>query len=155
MSSPRALANHRLYLARLLLSAWTEARAQQEVAARVLDEAFGPGCHAHLRAAYGWFLLNLLNLDQPPGEPPLRVADLPSLPPGRVLPAEIREFEQLEQSGWLAELLQWQAPATGGGQRSPANLASGAPATGPDTFSGWCDALEAHFQRMGDAIDEY
>ncbi|WP_116364240.1 DUF6586 family protein [Parahaliea mediterranea] len=157
MSSPRGLANHHLYLARLVLAAWQRDVAAAEVPASTLAAAFGPACQAHLLRAYGWFLLAVSNPPELPATLPGRVADLPSPPEGRAISGELREFEQLEKSGWLAELLAWQVATPGGGaRRSFGNLASGADApAGPEHFGQWAGQLEARFARMGDALDEY
>jgi hypothetical protein len=157
MSSARALANHHLYLARLVLGAWQRERVAEQVPPTTLDAAFAPGCHAHLVAAYGWFLLAIVAADDSPGPPPSRVAELPPQPAGKAVPAEIREFEQLERGGWLAALLAWQpAPPGQTAPRRPDNLARPvAAAAGPAEFAAWADALDAAMQRMSDSLDEY
>ncbi len=156
MSSAQALANHYLYLCRVVLDAWAEGRAREEVAARVLDDAFAPACHGHLKAAYGWFLLNLMNLDELPAHCPESVAGLPSPPPGQVLSGEIQEFQLLEREGWLADMLGWSPARPGRSSRSAGNLATTAPqSSGPERFAAWREQLEVHFQRMAGAIDEY
>ena len=74
--------------------------------------------------------------------------------PGRSIPGEIREFQQLELGGWLAELLA--QPASGPlGERSRDNLASPVEArSGPETAAHWIQQLERLFDRMGSALDE-
>lgn len=156
MSSPRGLANHHLYLARLVLSAWAREAAEEQVPAQTLAEAFGPACHTQLLRAYGWFLLAIAGPDELPPEPPVRVADVPPFPEGKAVPGEIREFEQLERDGWLAELLAWQPPRPGQVVRRPGNLARPAGTdAGPETLESWAQSLDTLFQRMGDSLDEY
>ncbi|TXS92976.1 hypothetical protein FV139_13560 [Parahaliea maris] len=156
MSSPRGLANHHLYLARLVLAAWQRDSSAGVVPASTLAAAFGSGCHQHLLRAYGWFLLAVSAPGELPAAPPTRVADLAPPPEGKAVAGEIREFEQLERSGWLADMLGWECPAPGATRRSPGNLASTVEqATGPGEFAGWVDSLESRFARMADSMDEY
>jgi len=156
MSSPRGLANHHLYLARLVLSAWQRDLSAAEVPARTLSAAFGPACHGHLLRAYGWFLLAVSAPGELPSTPPTSVADLAPPPEGKAVAGEIREFGQLERSGWLADMLGWDSPAPGASRRTPGNLASPADqAAGPEAFARWVEALEARFSRMSDSLDEY
>ena len=70
------------------------------------------------------------------------------------MPGEIREFQTLEQDGWLGQL-QCELPVTSVPVRSPGNLASEVSLL-PDQalMSGWADRLEALFDRMGDSLDE-
>lgn len=156
MSSARGLANHHLYLARLVLSAWQREVADGVTPARTLCAAFGPGCHEHLLRAYGWFLLALSAPGDMPAQPPKRVAGLAPPPDGKAVAGELREFEQLERGGWLAEMLEWECPAPGTSRRSPGNLASAVEQTaGPGEFAAWAEALESRFARMADSMDEY
>ncbi|MBA6412102.1 hypothetical protein H2508_03150 [Parahaliea sp. F7430] len=157
MSSARGEANHSLYLASVLLRAWRREAEAQALPELILAQAYGPACQAHLLRSYGWFLLAVLNLDAAAANLPTAVADLPPTPAGQVLPAEIREFEQLERSGWLADLLQWQPPGTVPAGRLPGNLARSVPAEdfSPEQFQLWAGALDALYQRMADSLDEY
>lgn len=156
MSSPRGLANHHLYLGRLLLAAWQREREAGQVPAATLDQAFAPGCHAHLLQAYGWFLLAIVGPEELPASPPAGVSELPSQPAGKAVPGEVREFEQLEQGGWLADLLAWQPALPGAARRGPGNLArTVTTSAGPEDFTTWAGELEALFDRMGDSLDEY
>lgn len=158
MSSARGLANHHLYLARILLGAWQRDIRAEDIPARTLVQAYAPGCHRHLRLAYGWFLLAILAPDELPPEPPAAVAALPERPAGQVLPAEIKEFALLERDGWLGEMLAWQAgvPARPAPKRSPDNLARAGSEGGGEhaDFSAWSERLEALFLRMSDSLDE-
>ncbi|MDO8862412.1 hypothetical protein Q6D67_11940 [Haliea sp. E1-2-M8] len=153
MSSPRGQANHRLYLARLLLAAWRRDLAAEDIPASVLAQAFGPAVRSHLLDAYGWFLLDLQQPAQLPATPPHSVTALPPVAPGKAVPAEIAEFAQLEQQGWLAELLQ--EPGAEQHRRSAASLA--APAAhllDPDSLQAQAQLLDDAFARMGDFLDE-
>ncbi|MFV0277268.1 MAG: hypothetical protein ACK5HY_08805 [Parahaliea sp.] len=157
MSSARGLANHHLYLARLVLAAWRDEDQAGQVPAPVLAGAFGPGVRDHLQRAYGWFLLAIAAPDEQPPVPPARLAELPPCAEGRARAGELREFEQLEAAGWLADLLAWQPPALGRRERSPGNLARPAAVRGggSEDFGAWAEALERCFQRMGDSLNEY
>lgn len=153
MSGYRAQANHRLYLARLLLQAWEEGLAQQRVPAWTLAQAFEPAVCDHLADAYGWFLLEIAQPEPAPPEPPRCCADLPEPPAGKMPAPELREFEQLEQSGWLREVLRSRRGAAER-QRRADNLAGDAPA-GPEEPSQWVERLQRLFDRMSDSLDEY
>jgi len=155
MSSARAQANHKLYLAKIQLVAWRQAVAAQDIPATVLAQAFMPAARSHLVEAYGWFLLAVSGLDQLPGKPPARCGDLPDVATGKAVPGEIREFEQLEQEGWLAQLLAEPDEALQS-TRAPGNLAIAPPVSADcDSVQQWVDRLEALFGRMSDSLDEY
>lgn len=157
----RGLANHRLYLARLVLSAWQRDRSAQSVPALTLDQAFAPAAREHLIAAYGHFLNHVLDPtgDSTGGGLPRCCDELPEQPAGKALPGEIREFHQLEQEGWLAHLLApLPAPGPGGGrlprQRDALAVASGSQWPSPEEVEGWCQRMQSIFQRMDDSLDE-
>ena len=154
MSNPRGLANHSLYMARLLLLAWEEAHAAALAPVNALDAAFAPAIRLHLLDAYGWFLLATLRVTQLPVLPPHRVTDLAPQAPGISRPAEISECQQLEQGGWLAQL-QTQLP-TGLAKRSR-GISLAIDSAYPDiAFYQDCAAhFDVLFARMSDAIDEY
>jgi hypothetical protein len=157
----RGLANHRLYLAQLMLSAWGRDRAAQSVPAVTLDQAFAPGVREHLIAAYGHFLNHVLD---PTGsvtaDPVPRCCDeLPQQLAGKALPGEIREFRQLEQEGWLAQLLApLPTPGPRAAQRRPSPgalvVSSAADWPVPEQVDAWCQRLQSIFQRMDDSLDE-
>jgi Family of unknown function (DUF6586) len=155
MSSARAQANHKLYLAKIQLAAWRQAVAAQDIPAIVLTQAFLPAARAHLVEAYGWFLLAVSGLDQLPGKPPARCSELPDVAAGKAMPGEIREFEQLEKEGWLAQLLA--EPDEGvRSTRAQGNLAIASPVSADsDSVQQWVDHLEALFARMSDSLEEY
>ncbi|TGD73582.1 hypothetical protein E4634_11190 [Mangrovimicrobium sediminis] len=153
MSSARARANHHLYLARTLLRGWQREADEEAVPGSILSQAYLPAVREHLVLAYGWFLLEITRPEPMPAQPPRCVAQLPALPQGKSLPGEAREFEQLEQGGWLAELLDTDAATTA--SRTPGNLASTPAFTTARDAGAWADALQKVFDRMGDALDEY
>ena len=159
MSTARARANHKLYLARILLDAWQAALEAQEVPARTLHQAFATSVRAHLLESYGWFLLEICQPASLPPVPPHHTGQLPAITEGKAMPGEIREFTALEREGWLAELLaerdEW---ATQSSRRAGAPSSLASPETtqpGPDLLAHWAGQLESLFDRMGDSLDEY
>jgi len=155
MSSARAQANHKLYLAKIQLAGWQRASEAHDIPAVTLAQAFLPAVRAHLLDAYGWFLLAVSGAEQFPDNLPRRCAELPGTAVGKAVPGEIREFALLENEGWLAGLLQPPDEAVRA-TRAPGNLAVAAPA-GPDCDQAqhWINQLEALFDRMSDSLDEY
>ena len=156
MSSARGQANQKLYLARILLTAWRDALAAQQLPVQVLTEAFLPAIRQHLGDAYGWFLLEVSGSDAV-GQPlPHNCGDLPAPAEGKVVAGEIREFQQLETTGWLATMLQTDDAVSLPATRSPGNLASAAPnLIGPDDAEAWLENLAVLFGRMSESLDEY
>ncbi len=165
MSGARSHANHRLYLARILLDCWRDALARETVPAVALSQAFGEAVREHLVAAYGWFLLEIIRPEPLPPHPPRGCAELPGAAAGKAVPGEIRELAQLEEGGWLAALLAGEEPGPGIGRgdarrgdarRTEGNLAVPADhAPGPGQLQQWADYLEGLFDRMGEFLDEY
>ena len=155
MSSARAQANHELYLANILLAGWRDAAAAQDVPALTLTQAYLPAVRAHLLDAYGWFLLQVSGAERGTGAPPHCCADLPEIAEGTAVSGEIREFEQLEASGWLAELLAEPVkPAQV--SRLQGNLAVPSAAQADcEQAQQWVTRLGAVFDRMSDSLDEY
>lgn len=155
MSAARGRANHALYLAQILLQAWSEGIDRQELPQRILADAYEPAVRMHLVDAYGWFLLAVSQTEPLPPAPPRKCADLPARPQGIAMPGEISEFRQLETSGWLAELLQhreYSRPvvASRGSLAAPAMELAG-----PEQLAAWRDNLAAIFERMSESLDEY
>ena len=158
MSTARARANHKLYLARILLSSWREQLAREQIPSVTLNQAFSAPVREHLLQSYGWFLLEISHPDVLPDSPPVNCAGLPELPEGKAVPGEIREFEQLEQDGWIGDMLagpdEWATGSRGSG--AVTNLASPAPSLpDADALEQWADRLSALFDRMSDSLDEY
>lgn len=154
MSNPRGLANHSLYMARLLIAAWEGAHDAALAPVNALDAAFVPAVRLHLLDAYGWFLLATLRVTQLPVSPPHSVADLAPQAPGISRPAEVSECQQLEQSGWLAQL---QAPLPMGLAKRSRGISLAVDSAYPDIALYRCCAarFDVLFARMSDAIDEY
>ncbi len=153
MGSARGEANQALYLARILIKAWQRDGEQQDVAATTLARAYVPAVREHLIAAYGWFLLEITRPGALPEQPPRGLAELPEIAAGKALPGEIREFQQLESEGWIAEMLQASPDAQT--TSSAANLAVVTSGPTPAVVEDWADRLQALFDRMGDSLDEY
>jgi len=154
-TSRRALANHELYLAKIVLSAWRRDLDKQDIPARTLGQAFHNATREHLVAAYGWFLLSITRADAPTQGLPRTVEDLPPMPEGRVFPGEINEFRQLEGGGWLGQMLR-RTDSEIPGPRQPGNLAfASTDVSGAEQAAGWVTQLEQLFDRMGDSLDEY
>ena len=161
MSTARAQANQKLYHARILINCWRSALDEEQVASRVLEQAFGTAICDHLAGAYGWFLLEVAQPAQMPPHPPRRCADLPGVAEGKETSPEILEFQQLETQPWLAHILDpTSAPAGGsmvGSQpRSPLNLAMESErGFCPEQAEQWHAQLNSLFERMTDSLDEY
>ena len=155
MTSPRSLANQQLYYARILASSWRLQLERETIPATVLAGSFELPARRHLALAYGWFLLEIVQSDAMPDVPPLSCDQLPEIVEGKVLPGEIRELQQLEVDGWLAEMIN---PAS---EHRPATKTAGNLAmpvghiTGPDQIDSSIDQLQALFERMADSLDEY
>ena len=159
MSSARARANHKLYLARIVLTAWQGALAAQNIPAKTLSQAYAGAVREHLAQAYGWFLLEIAQPSALPDRPPRTCADLPSVAEGKAIPGEIREFAQLESGGWIAEMLVepdvWSGTGAGRGAAAPNLVIEASAVPGPDIYGRWADRLESLFDRMSDSLDEY
>jgi hypothetical protein len=155
MVSARSLANQKLYYARILAKSWRLELQSQSIPANVLAGAFNDPACQHLRAAYGWFLLEIVQPPVMPTVPPVDSSELPVLTPGKALPGEVRELQQLEQSGWIAQMLQCDETAMDR-SKSLGNLALSVTQTPhPDTIDRWIEQLESIFARMADSLDEY
>ena len=155
MSAPRARANHSLYLAKILLGTWRAELEKEDIPSRTLGEAFMPAARSHLVDAYGWFLLEVSQLDNAASTPPRRIAELPDIPEGRAEAGELRECRQLEESGWLAQLLGQQS-SQAVASALPGSLAAPAPESpGFTDIEDWQQAMSALFERMRDSLDEY
>ena len=154
MSSSRGRANHSLYLAKILLSAWGREVGGESLSGRVLCQAYLPAVRLHLLDAYGWFLLDIVGAAELPQRPPHSCDELPEPPTGKAEPAEVREFRQMESEGWLADLILGAVEVAATPSRSPGNLAVGADFPDIGQVETWLDRMEACFERMGDSLDE-
>lgn len=159
MSSHRARANHSLYCAGMLINSWRGALDAGDFPSTALNEAFLPAVHLHLRQAYGWFLLELSGAGDWGAEPPGDTAQLPPVPTGKAVPAEVREFQRLESDGWVGEFLTALSPVSAArparSARAQGGLAIAAiDDTDCDSAEQWKRKFEAIFDRMGDALDE-
>ena len=156
MSSSRALANHKLYLAKIQLAAWRAQLQEQQLGATVLSQAFLPAVRGHLLEAYGWLLLTLIDVgESPSGSLPHSVDQLPEIPAGKVAPGNLIELQVLEKGGWLAELLAPPAADTSTVSRRPGNLATRTiPTAGLEEASVWGASMETIIERLGDSLDE-
>lgn len=155
MASARSLANQQLYYARILANSWRLELASQNIPANVLAGAFNDAACQHLRGAYGWFLLEIVQVPVLPSVPPADSTELPELTPGKALPGEIRELRQLEQSGWIAQMLQHDE-ALQSASKTTGSLAINVTQTPhPDKIDQWIEKMESIFSRMSDSLDEY
>lgn len=154
MSTARGFANHSLYMARLVLSAWSTQVGTTNLPPGTAAAAFAPAVRLHLLDAYGWFLLALLRVSPLPPRPPHSVSELPSPGPGIALPGELAEYSVLEREGWLARL---QAPLAPGIPQTaaPDLLARAGGYPDRSDYMEWCQQFEQLFDRMSDSIDEY
>ncbi len=154
MSNARGLANHSLYMAKLLIESWQRDQGRNDCVSGAIDAAFAPSVRGHLLDAYGWFLLAMMRVTTLPEQPPHRVADLPSAGPGIATPGEVIEYEHLETYGWLARL---QAPLPTGLPKRPKGpvLASAGMYPHIGDYQEWIDTFERLFDRMSDSLDEY
>jgi hypothetical protein len=125
----------------------------ESVASVTLTQAYHPAVRGHLMDAYGWFLLEITRPGGLPAKPPQGISELPEVAQGKALPGEVLEFQRLEQTGWIADLLAGEAVAQT--SVSAGNLATGAPASGVEQVAGWGDQLQILFERMSDSLDEY
>jgi len=153
LSQAQSYANHSLYMASIMIDAWRRAETAKEHAAPAIDAAFAPATRLHLLDAYGWQLLACQRAVNLPSDPPHSARALPSLASGIAVSPEVREMANLEQGGWLAELLSPIAP--GLSPRRPQNVL----AVTREQFDSASAAviyekLEALIGRVADAIDE-
>ena len=160
MSSPRARANHALYLAGILIKQWRELLLAQDLPQAAVNAAFDPAVRLHLGHAYGWFLLQLSGEQTSAGEPPSCCEELPPVPEGKMEPGEIAEFRRLEAEGWLHDMLNSASaqPAVQSA-RSPRRAGGGLSVSEVgeselERAQQWKSRLETIFERMSDSLDE-
>jgi len=152
LSHPLAYANQCLYHARIVQAGWQSLLEAQREPSLAINLAFAPLTQKVLLDAYGWLLLAGCRVTSAPEHPPHTVRDLPSLPAGLVLPADIAICAELESSGWVAEL---QAPISRNATvRQYNNLATNSAVPTLEQFDLWAQNLTALAQNIADAIDE-
>ena len=157
MASSRGAANAALYRARTLLSAWSHARERQSAPDEHLTETFLPGVREHLTQAYGCFLLAAAGIDDMSGRrPPRSTQDVPAVEPGKALPPELREFQLLEEEGWVGEMLTLVESGSAGGAVASGPDLLGTDRTGPGyaVAQRWAERLTSTMQRMDDFLAE-
>lgn len=157
MGPARALANHKLYHAVLHQRMLVRELALEDVAASVLLEAIGRSVQQHLREAYGWFLLELADIQDLPALPPQSVTQLcEAYAVERPLRGELVELTNLERrSGWLAELLANRPLSVAAAKSAPVGLALVQSDWSQAELQSWTEALEALIERMSDSLDEW
>lgn len=127
-----------------------------------LIDGFLPAVRGHLIKAYGWFLLSLTGVEEPvTAVCPRSTQELPAPEAGKALSPEIAEFAQLENSGWLAQMLsddddQNHAHDAKDMSPKPAQglLVSDREPPGFPVALAWADALTAIMTRMDDSLSE-
>ncbi len=155
MTDARSRANQSLYLGKIVLSAWRQKLDEEGVPASTLQLAFHPATVGHLKSAYGWFLLEVADMEVAPrGNPPACVQEVPPLPEGRAQCAELRELERREQEGFLLPLEDMVA-----GERRRANNPNALATvdnSGPgySDIEGWVSDFEGICERMRNSLDE-
>lgn len=155
MSSARANANQALYLAKIQHRYWRVALDAEDVPQITLNQAFLPAVAAHLQRAYGWFLLELTGAERVLDDaPPLNVAQLPPVAEGKAVSGELRELQQLEQTGFLAGVLSQQCAAAA----APVSGEIAAVQQETPDFADvevWIEEFAALCERMRNSLDEY
>ncbi|MGB0288968.1 DUF6586 family protein [Aequoribacter sp.] len=153
MSSCRALVNHSLYCARVLLEAWQRDREAQHLGASVLQDAYQPALKYHLGRAYGYLLLEGAGHADAPKDTPVSIAELPEPAKGKVLPQTVQAMAR-EESGILQPLYANLGAQNAGGVRSSLNLA--AQSQGPDhrDWHGVYTFLQSSASAIRDVLDE-
>jgi len=151
LSHPLAYANQCLYHADILISAWQHSAQNSEVLDTQVALAFAPPVQSNLLNGYGWLLLAACRIRQTPEVVPHAVAQLPPLPTGLVLPAEVEVCAQLESDGWIAEL---QAPIEQTAAVRRSNSLAVEHGVSWEQFLHWAERLKALAQQISDGIDE-
>jgi hypothetical protein len=155
MSDARSRANQSLYLGNILLRAWRQNLLEEDIPASTLQLAFHPAVVQHLQAAYGWFLLEVADVESSPGAgPPRCVDELPALPEGRAQCAELRELQGHERAGFLAPLEQSRSEVAP--RRNNANALPIVGNAGPDIagVEAWARDFAGICERMRNSLDE-
>lgn len=153
MGSARGLANHSLYMARLLIDAWSVQERTPSAMPEALNAAFAPAVRLHLLDAYGWSLLAVLRAQPLPGKPPHHTQSLPSVGAGLAVPAEVDFCRELEQGGWLNHL-QTDLPAGMPPRRRAGMLASSQGYPDRADCQHWFEQLSSLIDQHGANMDE-
>lgn len=156
MSSARALANQKLYHAKILIDHWQQALIAEQVASTVLEQAFGNPVREHLVGAYGWFLLEVSQPPSLPAVPPRCCNELAAVVEGLQIAPEILEFQQMERVPWLAQVLGSNPTADERTTVSTHSLAIETDAIfTPELAMQAGERLSGLFDRMTNSLDEY
>ena len=157
MTAARALANQKLYYAAIHQRMLSAELAREDIPAAVLLEAVGQSVRQHLLDAYGWFLLELAEIEELPALPPHTVAELlQQWPQQEPLRGELVELMGLEQTpGWLAELHLPVAQSVPGTAAPADTLVVVDAQWSQPQLEGWYNSLVALIERMSDSLDEW
>ena len=153
MSSARGLANHSLYMARLVLAGWSRELGQAGASRQAMQAAFAPAARLHLLDAYGWLLLATIRQNKLPDHAPHHSQELPPLGPGIAEPGELDEYRLLEREGWIGRL-QATLPRGLPPKTRPGLLAISANYPQIEDYEEWAASFSALFARMADSLDE-
>jgi hypothetical protein len=157
MSSARARANRKLYHAAILLRMLATESEREDLPAQVLLEAVGESVRLHLLDAYGWFLLELAQVEVMPERPPHTLDELdqrwPQVEPLRGELVEIRALECSES--WLAGLQSVPPTVSTGTSAGPDILSTVEAGWSQSGLQQWYTGLSDLMERMSDSLDEW
>src|SRR5210317_534297 len=151
MSSCRALVNHSLYCARILLDAWERDRLAEHIASIVLEDSFQPGLRYHMGRAYGYLLLEASGASEAPSVPPACLADLPDPVAGKSLPLAVVAMARGETKELAPVFAEMVLPKS-----TSSTLSLAVSATTPN-HAEWVTCyqyLQARTSEIRDALDE-
>ncbi|MEP5765593.1 MAG: hypothetical protein ABJ308_13430 [Halieaceae bacterium] len=157
MNPARGLANQKLYHAAILQRMLAAELAREEIPQTVLLEAVGESVRLQLLEAYGWFLLELADIQPLPSQPPASVSQLQQhWELTEPLRGELIELQALEATqGWLSELQASPAAPASLTPRVTASLAVAAPEWSSQQLAGWHSGLSGLIDRMSHSLDEW
>jgi hypothetical protein len=139
-----------------VLQSWATLIEEEQIPRTTLHGAFSSPVLGHLKAAYGWFLLELAGQDVGPDDGlPACCADLADPDTGKVVAPEIRELAQLEEGGFLSILVSGDAP--GAVRLASGNNLAAAAIQGADyhEFHECAGSFAVLCERMRNSLDEY
>ena len=158
MSGCRGRANRKLYHAAIVLHMAETELAREHYPAKIVLDAAAPAIRLHLLEAFGWFLLELADVQDLPAQPPASMAELAAqFPLKEPLRGELIEIRNLEHTGWLAAL-QAPPPDAGSTQTAPGGanlLVLAEQAWSIEQLRQWYAALDALIERLGHGLDEW